>query len=299
MAKIAGAMGLGGAAAGAGGAGQAVGTMTVNAGVVNVNGAGGTTGAATSAIKEVTGWDPAKEAQTGDSPVSMFDQAKLKIEELAQGAKDKFTQLKDGLVGSDGILSGLWDSAKGLLGKLGGGLSGMASSAGDWVGKAASFIGSMFAKDGAIIPKKYANGYVKKSGKIVGPGHGRSDSLRGIMMTKSGISPIAVSTGESILTAKATSMLGEGTINSLNAGTAQKFATGGMVAEARRNTKSAELKVPQPSVTVAPQPPQNIQMINTIDSPSVVEAGLDHPSSVKKLVNVIRANKSAFRQVLK
>lgn len=293
LGKVASMLGLGTSTPAAGGAGQAVGTMTVNAGVVNVNG-GAAAAAGQGVIEQVIGNDQAAEAAP-----SLFDQAEQKIEELAQGAKDKFSQLKDGLLGSDGILTGLWDGAKSLLSNIGGGASGAASSAGEWIGKAFSFIGGMFARNGAIIPDRYSKGYVKKSGKLVGPGTGRSDSLRGIMMTKSGMAPIAVSSGESILTAKATSLLGEGTIKALNSGTARKFATGGMVDRARRNTGAAELKVPVPSVTVAAPPPQNIQMINTVDSPSVVEAGLDHPATVKKLVNVIRANKSAFRQVLK
>ncbi|TDU32838.1 tape measure domain-containing protein [Panacagrimonas perspica] len=44
--------------------------------------------------------------------------------------------------------------------------------------------------------------------------------------------------------------------------------------------------------------PQNIQVANYIDSESVTQAGLAAPSGTKAILNIVRANRSAFKQVL-
>ena len=188
----------------------------------------------------------------------------------------------------------------GFLGSLfgGGSSSGMtAASSSALSTNLSSRLGNItFNRNGAIIPK-YATGYVRGSGVIAGPGSGTSDSLRGLMATKSGISPIAVSSGESILTAKATSLLGEDTIKALNSGTRAKFSAGGLVAEAAASSAKANLQAISPSVTVMPPPPAQVTLINSIDSPSVVKQGLK--GSARELLNEISANKSAFKQVLR
>lgn len=49
----------------------------------------------------------------------------------------------------------------------------------------------------------------------------------------------------------------------------------------------------------AQQTSGNVKIINTIDSASVVSEGLSTPSGEKAIINVIRANKSTFRNILK
>jgi TP901 family phage tail tape measure protein len=284
-------------AAAAGGAASAVGTMTVNAGVVNVNGAGG--GGASTASQF-----PGLQGNEEDG----FTLAPGEVAGPPAPEKSLFKTVEDKISsGMDSVMSSLEGAFKGLDKGLGGLLSGIGNVASDmfkgvadfdWGGMATKALSFFGLATGGIIPMKFAGGYVSKSGMIKGPGSGTSDSIRGSMYTKSGRAPIAVSSGESILTAKATSMLGEKTIKSLNAGTARKFSTGGMVARDRTNANSANLKTPSPSVIVNPAAPQSIQMINAIDSDSVVQAGLSSPGSVKTLVNIVKANKTAFKQVL-
>jgi len=284
VSTVASALGIQAPGAAPGAAGTAVSTMTVNAGSVTVNGAAAGLPGGTSAITE-----KAKELVGPPAP----------DKSLFQVVEDKISAGMDNVMGSlEKAFKGLDAGLGGLLSGIGNMASDMWNGAGDALGSAAKWVGGMFASTGAIIPAKFAGGYVSKSGMIKGPGSGTSDSIRGFMYTKSGRAPIAVSSGESILTAKATSMLGENTIKSLNAGTARKFSTGGMVAQSRSNADAASLKTPSPSVTVNPAAPQSIQMINTIDSDSVVQAGLSSPGSVKTLMNVIKANKTAFKQVL-
>lgn len=51
-------------------------------------------------------------------------------------------------------------------------------------------------------------------------------------------------------------------------------------------------------MSAAGQRPQDIKVINYVDSESVVSEGLNTPSGVKAIINVIRANKSTFKSVL-
>ena len=285
LSSIASAMGLAGPTASAAGVGgSAVGTMTVNASVVNVNGAAG---GAVSAAKDAVLGEVAPEK-------SLFQTVEEKVKSGMDSVMTKLGSAFDSLKGGiGGLLNGIGDIASDLFNG--------ATGDNGWLTKGVAAVGQWFgmtASTGAIIPMKFAGGYVSRSGVIKGPGSGTSDSIRGSMYTKSGRAPIMVSSGESILTAKATSMLGENTIKSLNAGTARKFSTGGAVAQSRSNADAARLKTQAPSVTVNPAAPQSIQMINAIDSDSVVQAGLGSPASVKVLLNVVKANKSSFNSVL-
>lgn len=202
-----------------------------------------------------------------------------------------------------GDKSGWVSALMGIVGSMfgGGGAGAAAGAAGAGATSSlssnlASRMGSIQWRKGGIIPG-YAGGYVAKSGLIHGPGSGTSDSIRGVMATGSGLSPIAVSSGESILTAKATQLLGENTIKALNAGTVAKFAAGGLISQAAQTAASTNLQPLTPSVTVMPPAPQPFTIINSIDSPSVVKQGLK--GATRELLNEISANKSAFRQVLK
>jgi len=187
---------------------------------------------------------------------------------------------------AEGNNSSLASAAFSIIGSLfggGGGVSAPATS------------GGLNLNYGGINFGGYAKGYVGSSGVIRGPGSGTSDSIPGFMHSANGISPIAVSSGESILTAKATRLLGEGTIRALNSGMSRKFSAGGLVDEIAKSSAAAKLPSISPSVTVTSSP-QPFTIVNSIDSPSVVQQGLK--GSVRELINVVSANKTAFKQVL-
>lgn len=194
--------------------------------------------------------------------------------------------------------AGAINTVLGFIGSLFGGASGGASAASSSTlsSNLSSRMNAIQWRKGGIIPG-YAGGYVAKSGLIHGPGSGTSDSIRGVMATGSGLSPIAVSSGEAILTAKATKLLGEHTVKALNAGAVAKFAAGGLISQATQTAAATNLQPLTPSVTVMPPAPQQVSIINTIDSPSVVKQGLK--GATRELLNEISANKSAFKQVLR
>lgn len=281
LSSVTSALGLGSAAGGsAAGGAVTTGSMSVTAGTVTVNGAAGGAGGV---VDELTGG--------GSTPGK----------DLFQGLKDKLSS------GMDSVMSSLKGTFKGLSKEIGGLLSGIGDVASDlWKGASGavkdvagdigSWVSTLFAAEGAIIPAKFAGGYVSKSGIIKGPGTGTSDSIRGSMFTKSGRAPIAVSSGESILTAKATNLLGASTIQSLNAGTAGKFAAGGVVNEALKQNSPANLKQMAPSVTVMPPPPQNITVVNSLDSGAVFQQGIKAPGSMRVILNELRANKSSVQR---
>lgn len=129
--------------------------------------------------------------------------------------KGFFASISDGFFGLiDGLKSGFGGMLKGL-----GGLVGLGGGGG---GGAFGMLTSMlFAKGGVI---KAATG-----GVITGPGTGTSDSIPGFIRSKSGkLKPLFVSNNESILTAKATQLLGEDFIHAINSGDIIRSDSGGL-----------------------------------------------------------------------
>lgn len=97
-----------------------------------------------------------------------------------------------------------------------------------------SALGSFSGPDvvnGGSAQGAYGGGFsgFAEGGVIKGKGTGTSDSILG--MIRDNGAPIMVSNGESILTAKATSMMGEDLINALNRGqvSVSKYAQGGVI----------------------------------------------------------------------
>lgn len=151
--------------------------------------------------------------------------------------------------------------------------------------------GGVFGSSGIV--RGFAGG-----GMISGPGTGTSDSISGVHVNGSKPMPIRVSNGESILNAKATSLLGEDFIHAMNSGKIGSFNTGA-VAE-RGNITASGMKtpvaIPQESPTVNNQ--NDVNIINAIDSSSVVSAGLETPAGGRAIFNFLKANKSKVQRII-
>lgn len=151
---------------------------------------------------------------------------------------------------------------------------------------------------GGIFSAKGISRYAKgTAGVISGPGTGTSDSIPAIHMSRGKAFPIRVANGESILTAKATDLLGEDFIHSLNAGRLSKFADGAVMG--RSDVLAAGAR-PAPSTSASPSVTNKNEttIVNAIDSSSVVAAALETPAGGRAIMNYLRANKSKVSRII-
>jgi len=142
-------------------------------------------------------------------------------------AKGFFASLSDGF-------SSVWDvMSEGFTGAL----SGIGDLLGIGGGGGKGGGGGVLGLLTAIIPGMKTGGIIRAAtgGIIVGRGTGTSDSVPGLIRAKNGkLHPLMTSNGESILNAKATSALGEGTIHSLNSGNFLRADTSGLSRDSAR-----------------------------------------------------------------
>lgn len=157
-------------------------------------------------------------------------------------------------------------------------------------------LGGILATGGTIGRAGITNSY-KGGGVISGPGTGTSDSILGVHMNGSKSSLIAVSNGESILTEKATNMLGEDFIHMVNSGKMKGFADGGVMG---RGEVAAGAKPAEAAAAVAPSVTNknDTTIVNAIDSSSVVAAALETPAGSRAILNYLRANRSKVSRII-
>jgi len=146
--------------------------------------------------------------------------------------KGFFDSLSSGFVG---LLDNVTNGFGQVFGNLGG-LLGLASSKGSsqatGVFSLATNLAGLYAGlAGGAGAATYKGAYGFASGGIIhGPGSGTSDSIPAYVTGAGGrIKPLALSNGESILTAKATATLGEGFVHAVNSGRMLRASTGAVI----------------------------------------------------------------------
>jgi len=157
------------------------------------------------------------------------------------------------------------------------------------------------AKRGGVSHHGKIKGYAKGGtpGIISGPGTGTSDSIPAVHLDGKKVSRIAVANGESILTAKATDLLGEDFIHGANSGKIKGFATGAVM-----GNQSAIATGAKPATPAAQRAPQvtnknDTTIINAIDSSSVLAAAMETPAGNRVMVNYLTANKSKIQRIIR
>jgi len=157
-----------------------------------------------------------------------------------------------------------------------------------------------------IKVRKFAEG---TAGIISGPGTGTSDSIPGVAVSKRGdiVADIAVSDGESILTAKATKLLGANFINRINADLpVLRFASGAVfgrmsdrVKEGTSPTTSMlkNLEETNQSGNQMPEVNNSTRIINVLD-PKMVGDYMNTSDGERTIVNVIQKNAQSVKRVL-
>jgi hypothetical protein len=151
-----------------------------------------------------------------------------------------------------------------------------------------------------IFDKKTVGGFKKgNAGVISGPGTGTSDSIPAFHVDGKKVTPIYVSNDESILTAKATGILGEDFINGMNSGKIKGFSTGAVMGN--QKVVSAGAKPAVASAQVAPQVTNknDTTIINAIDSSSVLAAAMETPAGNRVMMNYLTANKSKIQRIIR
>lgn len=150
--------------------------------------------------------------------------------------KGFFDSLSSGFVG---LLDNVTNGFGQVFGNLGG-MLGLASSKGPaqatGVFSLATNLAGMYAglgAGGAGGSATYKNAFGFAGGGIIrGPGSGTSDSIPAYVTGAGGrIKPLALSNGESILTAKATATLGEGFVHAVNSGRMLRASTGAVISD--------------------------------------------------------------------
>jgi len=250
---------------------------TTSAAVANVTGQ----------VVNVNGGIAGAEATSGVlSRISEASETQVDIgEETLQKSEGWFSQLgtllTDGLKGLGGFLSGLFGG--GSSGGAGGGL----------LQTGLSLLTRLFGAAGGAEAIGTRQGAVTSSGVIAGPGTGLSDSIAAALFHRGGVEPIAVSAGESILTAKATQMIGADQIARWNKGIIRGFAEG-MVPASAGSAKAAKLQIP---VQAPPKVDASTKIVNVVDK-DLVHDYMSSSSGERVVLNVIQKNPGAVKQYL-
>ena len=191
---------------------------------------------------------------TGDVSGSVSDFSeifKTSSQKVAEGANTANSGLSE--VGTNA--PALFDSLKGLLSGIGGSLSGLFSG-----GKSGSSgAGQLFSTVlSAVGFKKGTSGY----GRINRQSHSGSDSLKAIGFDGSKLQNLKLGPGESIVTAKATSLWGDKFIDGINDGsiTPQGFSTPDITMPAARQTLGSD------------EQKTDVSVVNLIDDGTIEQA---------------------------
>jgi len=187
------------------------------------------------------------------------------------------------------LSAGALTTAAGVLGAAAGAEAGGGVLKGVVGAVTASKVGGVFNKHGV---DRFGRG-----GVISGKGTGTSDSIPGIHLNgkKSGL--IAVSNGESILTAKATDFLGADFIHAMNSGKIKGFASGAVM-NSREVLASAAPAAANASAAPSVTNKNETTIVNAIDSSSVLAAAMETPAGNRVMMNYMRANKSKIQRVI-
>ena len=236
---------------------------------VNEN-SGGILGTAAKVLNKAAGGSP------GDSPINPIytEEAKIlgggaftdAIQDPTKGILDNFFEtVKDGFNGLVNIGKNVFNAIGGFLTKLfsssGGGSGGDAS--GGFIATAVKFISGLF-----------------HDGGIIGASGGRSRAISPLEFVgapryhSGGIPGLAPDEYASILQKNEEVLSADNPRNILNGGAGTALGA-----------------------TTAPSP-QNIKILNMIDSASVISEGLSTQEGTKAIVNVIRANRSSIKSAL-
>jgi hypothetical protein len=150
---------------------------------------------------------------------------------------------------------------------------------------------------------------VGESGKIHGPGTGTSDEILGQVLDDTGRPKgvIAVSSGESILTRKATDALGEDFINQINSqGGLPKFAVGGMIRDAYSTTRTARtgsalmtdsINRNTNQVISKADRPIDLTTVNVVDE-SMFDQYVEGGQGRRTYMNFIKRNATSIKRIL-
>ena len=169
-----------------------------------------------------------------DQPAPAAGSNTVLADAAAGEAKNFFGSLTDGFNSVwDSVATGFTD----VLGSIGSLFSGKGGGGGGSESGLMGLVASIGGAFGGSAGKGYQGahgfklgGLIKAAtgGLIIGRGTGTSDSVPGFIKSKSGkLHPLMASNGESILNARATSALGEGTIHALNSGSFVRADTSG------------------------------------------------------------------------
>jgi TP901 family phage tail tape measure protein len=196
---------------------------------------------------------------------------------------------------SEGWFSGLGSLFTNGLNSLGGFFSSLFSGGGGGGGgflqSAIGFISNLFTAADGVADIGTKQGAVTSSGVITGPGTGVSDSIAAALFEGNRVTPIAVGAGESILTAKATRMIGVDQISRWNKGRIKGFAQG-MVPAAKTPGSSAA------AAAAAPQVNASTRIVNVLD-PDLMQDYLSSSTGEKVVLNIIQRNPTAVNQYLR
>ena len=135
----------------------------------------------------------------------------------------------------------------------------------------------------------HSQGRVSANGVVSGPGTGTSDSIAAALFSPRGVSPVAISAGESILNARATDLLGIDRIKSFNRGVIRGFAKGMVPAAGSVPTPASQVATTEVNTST--------RIINVID-PEMVEDYMSSSSGEKVILNTIQRNPGAVKQYI-
>ena len=279
-----------------GGLGSAIGggntgVMNVSAGVVNVSGgaAGGVMDAVTGGGKKGGGlFDSITEFFSSSGPLAKGFESLFGAGGTISGMFSSLMSSFSGGGGGGG--SGIGSMVGDMVSGLGKSLSSAASSAGGWGSMISSFF-SAAAANGGVIRGFSRGGWVDGpstgGGVIRGPGSGVSDSILAFGVGRNGSTPIKVSNGEAILTAKATSLLGKDFIDGVNSGKIAAHASGRFALEAKSASRDMSSGLSRISLTGGSnnvQPIVKNNITNVLD-PSVTKDYVTSRAGSKEIVN--------------
>lgn len=174
-----------------------------------------------------------------------------------------------------------------------------AASASDTTSDIAKAAASSYASSGGGGARYggIVQGY-RRGGVIRGPGTTTSDSIAGLVRTKNGLRPVALSDKEGILTADAVQLLGEDFLHAANTGRVSVADLGQIRANSAQLGGQVIPAAGAGSGSPGPAPKLDLSVINSIDSVSVLKAAVANPAGRKALVNAMRADRGSFRSAL-
>ncbi len=163
--------------------------------------------------------------------------------------------------------------------------------------------GMRVARSGGLIGSAGDVLRAATGGIMRGPGSGTSDSLRGFVVDRKGRrQPIATSSGEGILNARAVNNLGEGFVHAANAG--RLHSARAAVGSGQSEVAAAASRSPAAKMAATPAPAPvtvdgSLHISNVLDSGSMVAAGVKSPAGRRAYMNFIKDNRDEIRQIVR